>query len=87
MNMKIAKIYRTTSFETLCILTEAIPIEINSEEKAKLYRITMDRQNHQLDHEAEPKLWSHLAESVSASKTRKRNALFKYSNMEAKTKT
>jgi len=87
MNMKIAKVYRTISYEALCILTGTIPIEINAEETAKLYRIKRDRQNHQLDHEAEPKDWTHPADSVSASKTRKRNALFRYSHMEAETKT
>jgi len=85
MNIKIAKVYRTISYEALCILT-GIPIEINAEETAKLHHITRDRQN-QLDHEAEPKDWTHPADSVSASKTKKRNALLRYSNMEAKTRT
>jgi hypothetical protein len=87
MIIKITKVYGGTFYEVLCILTGTIPIEINAEETAKLYRITRDRQNHQLDHEAEPKDWTHPADSVSASKTRKRNALFRYSRMEAKTKT
>jgi len=87
MNMKIDKVYRTISYEALCIFTGTIPIEINAEETATLYRITRDRQNHQLDHEAEPKDWTHPADSVSASKTKKRNALLRYSNMEAKTRT
>ena len=87
MNMKIANVYGTISYEALCILTGTIPIEINAEETAKLYRIKRDTQNHQLDHEAEPKDWTHPADSVSVSKTRKRNALFTYSHMEAKTKT
>jgi len=78
MNNKIAKAYRTTSNEALCILTGTTPIEIKAEETAKLYRITRDRQNHQLDHEAEPKDWTHPADSVSTSKT-KRKTRFKYS--------
>jgi hypothetical protein len=87
MNMKITKVYRTISYEALCILTGTIPIEINAEETATLFRITRDRHNHQLDHEAEPKHWAHPADSVSVGKTRKRNALFRYSHMEATTKT
>jgi len=87
MNMTIAKVYRTISYEALCILTGTITIEINAEETATLYRITRDRQSHQLDHEAEPKDWTHPADSVSASKTKKRNALLRYSHMEAKTRT
>jgi len=84
MNMTIAKIYRRISYEALCILTGTIPKEINAEETATLYRITRDRQNYQLDHEAESKTPEN---SVSASKTKKRNALLRYSNMEAKTRT
>jgi len=64
MNVKIAKAYITTSKEALCILTGATPIEIKVEETAKLYCITRDRKNHQLDHEAELKDWTHPADSV-----------------------
>jgi hypothetical protein len=78
MNMKIAKDYRTNSYEDFCILTGKIPIEINAEETATLYPITRDRQNHQLDHEAGPKDCTHPAGSVSASQTKKRNALLRY---------
>jgi len=71
INMKIAKDYKTNSYEALCILTGTIPIEINAEETATLIPITRDRQNHQLDHEAGPKVCTHPAGSVSASKTKK----------------
>ena len=64
MNIKIAKAYRMTSNEALCSLTRTTPIEIKAEEAANLYRITRDRQNHQLDYEAEPKDWKHPADSV-----------------------
>jgi len=64
MNIKIAKAYRATSNEVLCILTGTTPIEIKAEEAANLYRITRDRQNQQLDHELEPKDWTHPADSV-----------------------
>ena len=61
MNIKIAKAYRTTSNEALCILTGTTPISLKAEEAANLYRITRDKQNHQLDHEVEPKDWTHPA--------------------------
>jgi hypothetical protein len=64
MNIEIAKAYRTTSIETLCILTGTTPIELKAEEDANLYRITRDKQNHQLDHELEPKDWTRPADSV-----------------------
>jgi len=67
MNIKIAKAYQTTSNDALCILTGNTPIVIKAEETANIYRITRDRQNHQLEHEAEPKDWTHPADSVRIS--------------------
>jgi len=87
MNIKIATAYRTTSNEALCILTGTTPIEIKAEEAVNLYRITRDRQNHQLDHEVEPKDWTHPADSELERKTKERNTQFKYSQIEAKTNT
>ena len=87
MNIKIAKAYRTTSHEALCTLTGLTPIVIKAEETAKIYHITRDRQNHQLDHEEEPKNCTHPAESESACKTKKRNTRFTFSQMEARTNT
>jgi len=43
MNIKIAKAYRTTSNEALCILTGTTPIELKAEEAANPYRITRDK--------------------------------------------
>jgi hypothetical protein len=67
MNIKIAKAYRMTSKEALCILTGLTPIEIKAEETAKLYRGKRDRKNHQLDHEVEPIDWTQPAGSVRIS--------------------
>jgi hypothetical protein len=55
MYIKIAKFYRTISNEALCILTGTTLIELKAKEAANLYRIARDKQNHQLDHEVEPK--------------------------------
>jgi hypothetical protein len=73
MNIKTAKAHEMTSNEALCILTRIIPIEIKAEETTKLYRITRDRQNHQLDHEVELKDWTHPADSVRISKQNEAN--------------
>ena len=73
MNIKIAEAYRTTSNEALCILAGTTPIEIKAEEAANLYRITRDRQNHQLDHEVEPKDWTHPADSVKINEQKEGN--------------
>ena len=67
VNIETAKAYWTASNDALCILTGNTPIEIKSEETANIYRITRDRQNQQLDHEAEPKDWTHPADSVRIS--------------------
>jgi len=67
MNIKIAKAYRATSNEALCILTETTPIEIKAEEAANLYRIIRDRENLQLDHKVESTDWTHPADSVKIS--------------------
>ena len=63
MNIKITKAHGTSSNEALCILTRITQIEIMAEETTKLYRITRDKQNHQLDHEVELKDWTHPADS------------------------
>jgi len=76
MNIKITKAFRTTSHEALCTFTGSKPIVITAEETAQIYRITRDRQNHQLDHEEEPKNWTHPADSESACKT-KNNSHFR----------
>jgi len=67
MNIKIAKAYRTTSSEALSVLTGITPIQIKVAETDRLYHITRDRQNLQLDHEEEPKDWTHPADSVRIS--------------------
>jgi hypothetical protein len=55
MNIKIAIAYRTTSGEALSVLTGIIPTEIKVAQTDRLYRITRDRRNRQLDHEEELK--------------------------------
>jgi hypothetical protein len=67
MNIKIAKAYRTTSGEALSVLTGITPIEIKVADTDRLYHITRDRQNRQLDHEEEPKDWTHPVDAVSIS--------------------
>jgi len=64
VNIKIAKAYRTTSNDALCILTGNAPVELKTEEVANIYRITKDRQNQLLDHEADHQDWTHPADTV-----------------------
>ena len=85
MNIKIAKAYRTTSVEALCVFTGTTPIDIKAAETAKLYRITRDRQNRQLEDEVEPKDWTHTANLESAIKVEKRYIRFTYSLTEVRT--
>ena len=42
-DMKLAKAYRTTSYEALCVLTAIIPIRNELENVAKVYHITRGR--------------------------------------------
>jgi hypothetical protein len=56
--------YRTTSNETLCILTGNAPIIIKAEEAANIYRTTKDKNDLQLDHEADQKDWTHPTDTV-----------------------
>ena len=64
MNIKIAKAYRTTSNDALCILTGNVPVDIKSEGAANLYRITKDKQNQPLDEETGPQVWTHPADTI-----------------------
>jgi hypothetical protein len=63
INIKIAKAYRTVSFEASCVLAGVPPIGIVIEEWARLYKI---RHNFELgEHECEEpqpvKVWPHPA--------------------------
>jgi hypothetical protein len=87
MNIKIAKAYRTTSGEALCVLTRLTPIEIKAAETARLYHITRDRQNRQLDYAEEPKDWTHPADLESTNKVKKRNIMSTYTLTETRTNT
>ena len=64
INIKIAKAFRTTSNEALCILTGLTPVVIKAEEAAKLYNFMRNMQAHEIDHEVQLKDWLHPADSV-----------------------
>jgi ribonuclease HI len=65
INIKIAKAFRTTSSEFLCILTGLTPIIIKAEEAAKLYDLTKGKgMQSNIDGKVEPKNWSHPADTV-----------------------
>ena len=67
INIKMAKAYRTTSSEALCILTGMMPINIKLEEVVKRYNINkkMGSQTFVLDSAVELKHWLHPADAVT----------------------
>jgi len=53
-----------TSNEALYTLTGLTPVVIKAEEVAKLYNITRNRKAYEIDHEVQPKVWLHPADTV-----------------------
>jgi len=71
INLKMAKAYRTTSNEALCILTGTTPIILKLEKVVKQFTFR-DKQQQQainLDYEVEYKLWPHPAKTISIIET------------------
>jgi hypothetical protein len=66
INIRIAKAYRTTSSEALCILTGLTPITIKTTEAVHLYDIIKGRQpwNYPIDSRVRPQNWLHPADSI-----------------------
>jgi len=64
MNIKIAKTFRTTSSEALCILAGTTPIIIRTEEAAKQYFLKRGKGalTQSIDLEVELKNWPHPAD-------------------------
>jgi len=71
INLKMARAYRTTSNEALCILTGTTPIILKLEEVVKQYtfRNKQQQQPINLDYELEYRLWSHPAKAISIIET------------------
>jgi len=61
-NIKIAKTFRTTSSEALCILAGKTPIIIRTGEAVKQYFLRKRNLTQSIDLEVEPKNWPHPAE-------------------------
>jgi ribonuclease HI len=64
INIKIAKAFRTTSNEALCIVTGLIPITIQAEEEANIYNKIRKSTDNEIDKPTPPKDWIHPADSV-----------------------
>ena len=62
INIKIARAYRTTSHEALCVLTGITPIQIELRSQAKVYYIT--RGNAQIDVPKYYRKWTHPAKAI-----------------------
>jgi len=66
MNIRMAKAFRTTSSEALCIVTGMTPIIIKTEEAVKQHNIRKSKgsQKQLIDREVELKNWPHPADVV-----------------------
>jgi hypothetical protein len=65
MNIKIAKAYRTTSYEALCVLTGMTPILIELETQAKIYHNTRgNEENVKYDTPKHYSQWNHPADAI-----------------------
>ena len=62
INIKIARAYRTTSHEALCVLTGITPIQIELRSQAKVYSIT--RGKAQIDAPKYYRKWTHPAKAI-----------------------
>jgi hypothetical protein len=65
INLKIAKAYRTTSNEALCVLAGLAPIALKVEEAANIYNALRDSHAHEIDQEVHPKDWCHPTETIT----------------------
>ena len=67
INISMAKAYRTTSSEALCMLATTTPIIIKLEEIVKRHNTKERKANcsMELDHEVEYKYWPHPADTVT----------------------
>ena len=63
LNIKIAKAYRTLSYEASCVLAGIRPIRLAIEEKVRNYRATHN--NNEFDAPLEVKQWPHPADIPS----------------------
>jgi len=62
INIKIARAYRTTSHEALCVLTGITPIQMELRSQAKVYYIT--RGNAQIDAPKQYRKWTHTTKAI-----------------------
>jgi hypothetical protein len=67
INIRMAKAYRTTSSEALCIVTGKTPITFKPEEAVKKYNVGIRNGGHsqKIDHDVELKNWSHPADVLN----------------------
>jgi hypothetical protein len=62
INIKIARAYRTISYEALCVLTGITPMQIELSNQAKFYYITHG--NAETDAQKYYRTWTHPAETI-----------------------
>ena len=72
INIKIAKAFRTTSYEALGVLTGITPILIELENRAKFYHITRENeQEGSYDAPKDYRKWTHPAKAIEIKKSAK----------------
>jgi hypothetical protein len=72
IDIKIAKAFRTTSYEALSVLTGTIPILIELGNRAKFYHITRGNEQDGLyDAPKDYRKWTHPAEAIEIKKSAK----------------
>ena len=66
INLRIAKVFCTTSNEALCIVANTTPIMLKIEEVVKIYNIRKWRgkQIHNIDREVDLRYWQHPADEA-----------------------
>ena len=67
VNIKIAKAYKTISYDASCVVTGIQPIDITVHSKAKIYKSTHGGCDY--DQQLEPSEWLHPAERVLIKET------------------
>jgi len=66
INLRIAKVFCTTSNEALCVVADTTPISLKTEEAVRIYNLKKGRGNqiHAVDREVELKYWQHPADEA-----------------------
>jgi hypothetical protein len=87
INIKIAKSYKTISYEASCVMAGAPPIGIVIAGKAQLYKIKQGLENYEqpCDKPLPPSGWPHPAQRVTITETDEQSTQLRFIRMAART--